>query len=62
MNEKDVQSITHTLNNHPHVLGWTVDLMDWERVLRIEASDSAAKLGIIECIKMLGFECEDLNH
>lgn len=62
MNKKDVQRITPTLNNHPQVLRWTVDLMDWERVLRIEASDSAAELGIVECIQVLGFDCEDLSH
>lgn len=59
---KDIQLIGSTLNNHPQVMQWNVDLDDWEKILRIEVKDIASENGIAECIRTLGFECEDLDH
>jgi hypothetical protein len=60
--QKHVQMISPILNSHPQVINWSVDLDDWERILRIEVKDRAAEYGIAECIKALGFDCEDLDH
>ncbi|MEQ9168040.1 MAG: hypothetical protein RLO12_17395 [Fulvivirga sp.] len=58
----DIQNIAKSLNNHPQIQEWSVDLDDYERVLRIKAMDRSSKLGIAECIRAFGFDCEDLDH
>lgn len=36
--EEDVNRISDTLNRLPGILEWSVDLEDWEKVLRVEVS------------------------
>ncbi|PIQ48212.1 MAG: hypothetical protein COW03_11200 [Cytophagales bacterium CG12_big_fil_rev_8_21_14_0_65_40_12] len=62
MNRKQIQAISPSLNDHPSVLSWSVDLEDWERILRIEATNQSSAHEIAASIKALGFECEELNH
>lgn len=60
--KEDVNHIGAVLNNHPQILAWTVDLDDWENILRIETKDCASMDGIMESIQLLGYDCEDLDH
>lgn len=36
--EKDLELAASVLNNLPGILEWSVDLEDWEKVLRIEVT------------------------
>lgn len=60
-NLKQVQMISSILKNHPLILRWSVDLEDWERVLRIEVTDGDSENEIAESIRALGIDCEDLD-
>lgn len=60
--KEDIHHIEGALNNHPQVLSWSVDLDDWQKVLRIEVKDAASEDGIAECVQELGYECEDLDQ
>lgn len=40
---EDVDQIADTLNNLSGILDWSVDLEDWEKVLRIECKDISAR-------------------
>lgn len=62
MKSKHVLAISSSLDNLPSVLSWSVDLEDWERILRIEATDQSSAHEIAASIKALGFECEELDH
>lgn len=47
---RDVARIADTLDNIPGILDWSVDLEDWEKVLRIECKDiSTRKITAILC-------------
>ena len=61
-NRKDIHQIAPALNNNPLIIRWSVDIEDWERILRIEAKDEACELEIAECIRALGYDCEDLGY
>ncbi len=61
-NSKHIQVISKMLNDHPKVLKWSVDLDDWERVLRIEVKDDCTEQEIVECIHALGFVCKGLDN
>lgn len=60
--KEDVNHIGAVLNSHPQVLTWNVDLEDCENILRIETKDCASMDGIRESVRMLGFDCENLDH
>lgn len=60
--ERQVKMVAGTLNNHPQVIRWILDLDDWERILRVEVKDKASQYGIAQCIRLLGFDCEVLDH
>jgi len=57
---KKVRHIKSTLNNHPHIVSWTVDREDIDNVLRIEASQSVKEKEFRELMKRFGIFCEAL--
>ncbi len=60
-NSEEVRMISSMLNGHSEVLNWSVDLDDREKVLRIEVRDRSLEHEIVESIRNMGFECEDLD-
>lgn len=58
----DVKQIKPILESFSEVLKWSVDLEDWESVLRIETSDNKIKNILSARLRGIGFFCEDLEH
>ena len=48
-------------NEHPEILDWSIDLEDWENILRIEAKDDIEVRNLIQHIHTLGYSCEELE-
>ncbi len=61
-NEIDVEKAGFVLNNYTSILRWTVDLHDWERVLKVEAFTQCSYLEVEKLIGNLGFRCYELSH
>lgn len=59
--ESDIKHITQYLNNHEGITDWSVDLEDWENILRIEAKDGIEIKKLIQHIHALGYNCEELE-
>ena len=55
-----VEMVTPAFDSHPMVMSWSVDTMDIDNVLRIEATEEVEEEGIIELVKSEGFQCEAL--
>lgn len=62
MHEYDVHRISQKLDRLNYIFKWTVDLFDWERVLRVETNDRTMKVKIKSVLKKAGYYCNDLNH
>ncbi|MEM6830607.1 MAG: hypothetical protein AAF551_08810 [Bacteroidota bacterium] len=62
MSRYDVQKVTRQLNKIDSILRWTVDLFDWERVLRVEVQNLKSAQEIKTILRSRGYQCEDLNH
>lgn len=60
--EIDLWRAEIVLNNHALVQRWTVDLEDWEKVLKVEAFAGCTYEDISRKIRGLGYECEELDH
>lgn len=59
--KEDVQKVAPHLDHHECITRWTMDLDDWEKVLKVEAQG----LDLIDVeimIAGLGFECSELTH
>jgi hypothetical protein len=60
--ENDIRRAEFILNNHYSILRWTVDLQDWERVLRIEAAANFRHDEVERLLSSLGYKCSELMH
>ena len=58
--EENVASIEPVLNNHAHILNWSIDLEDIDNVLRIETTTSLTEKAVIEMVKEHDFTIEAL--
>lgn len=58
-NREDVEYISGILNNLQGVIKWSVDLQDWENVLRIECKSITAAT-IIRILSEAGVSAEEL--
>lgn len=58
--EENVASIEPVLNNHTHILNWSIDLEDIDNVLRIETTASLTEEAVIEMVKKHDFTIEAL--
>ena len=56
----DKHILQATLDRHPQILQWQVDLEDKDHVLRI-ISPTMAHETIIDMIKLNGYRCEELK-
>ncbi|MGH1385265.1 hypothetical protein [Kordia sp.] len=57
---ENVASIEPVLNNHTHILNWSIDLEDIDNVLRIETTASLTEKAVIEMVKEHDFTIEAL--
>ena len=60
VNKTDVERISPVMNDHPDILEWSVDLENWEKVLRVECTG----LGIHEVqylLKEAGFYSNEMK-
>ena len=62
MHSYDVHQVSSKLNQLSSLLKWTVDLFDWERVLRVETTDVSSKKLIEKALRKEGYHCKELNH
>ena len=60
--ENDIRRAEFVLNNHHHIYRWTVDLEDWEKVLKVEADRNVSYQEIERKISLLGYQCKELDH
>lgn len=57
--EEDVEEISDLMNRLPGVLDWSVDLDDWENVLRIECKEISSEQ-IIGALTEKGVSVEEM--
>ena len=60
--EYDVKLVAPKLNRLSSVLRWTVDLFDWERVLKVETKNHRSKRQIKKALASAGYKCKELDH
>jgi hypothetical protein len=60
--ENDVRRAEFVLNNHYGIKKWSIDLLDSERVLKIEGYSFCPYHRIEKMIHQLGYKIEELNH
>lgn len=58
---RDVINIEPILNNITEITGWSVDIDDIDKVLRVEGP-AKITTKIIKVLKHVGYQCEELNH
>lgn len=58
---RDVINIEPILNNITEITGWSVDIDDIDKVLRVEGPATIITK-IIKVLKRAGYQCEELNH
>jgi hypothetical protein len=56
---KRISDIESSLDIHPHIRRWNVDLNDCDNILRIEANNLAGK-EVEELLLNAGYYCEEL--
>ena len=59
--KKAVKVTASLFNEHPEIIDWSIDLEDWENILRIEAKENIKINSLIERIHALGFNCQELE-
>lgn len=60
--EDDINRIKPILESFTKILEWSVDLEDWESVLRIVTSNPNIENTISARLRGIGYDCEDLDH
>jgi hypothetical protein len=58
----DINRIKPIIESFTKILEWSVDLEDWESVLRIVTSDPEIENIISARLRGIGFDCTDLEH
>ena len=59
-NPEAIDRVSELLDQQPRVLTWSIDWEDIDHVLRIEGAEDLAEIEVIDWMKSLGFECQDL--
>ncbi|WP_420387450.1 hypothetical protein [Roseivirga sp.] len=60
-NESRVKKVNALLAYNPNVMGWSVDLEDRDKVLRIEAEDQVQESDVMDIVNSWGLECVALE-
>ena len=58
--KKQVSNVTSHLDNLDGIQRWNVDLMDKDKILRIEAGDHLCPRTVEQTLLQAGFYCEEL--
>ncbi len=59
--KQDVEKVNQVFSQLKCIRRWTVDLDDWERVLKVESYVLSCE-NIAVILKKNGYECSELNH
>ena len=59
-NNRHIKKIEPSLNLHPHIKEWNVDLHDCDKILRVVAEDVAAT-DVTQIVFNAGHFCEELQ-
>ena len=59
--KKGIESVAEILDGHPQVINWSLEVNGLKRTLKIEVVDRASTYGIVECIRIMGYDCEQLD-
>jgi copper chaperone len=58
--KKQVNTVTNHLNNLEGISRWNVDLLDKDKILRIEARDLSPR-EVEQTLQQAGFYCKELD-
>ncbi|MEQ9404865.1 MAG: hypothetical protein RIM99_14835 [Cyclobacteriaceae bacterium] len=58
----DVMDVSEILDDHEAILRWSIDLHDWEKVLKVVSTDDLTLSDVRRLVNMKGFEAKELNH
>lgn len=59
--KKDVEVVNQVFSKIHAIRRWTVDLDDWERILKVETFIlSSTNIAVI--LERFGYQCTELNH
>lgn len=58
----DSLRVGRVLDKHQHVQKWSIDLDDWEKVLKIEADSELNLAEARQLIIEMGYVCEEMDH
>lgn len=59
--KKDVEKVNQVFSQIKHIRRWTVDLDDWERVLKVESQILTCE-NISVILQKFGYQCSELSH
>lgn len=57
----DIRKVDHAFSQLHCIKRWTVDLDDWEHILKVESYVFSCE-NIAVILKKVGFECSELDH
>ena len=57
---EEILAVSPVLDEHPEILRWNVDQWDVDNVLRVEAYEPSNSSMIIQMIRNVGFDCDEL--
>ena len=60
-NRLDVERVANYFNNEDEILRWTVDLYDWEKVLKVVATRALEIEEVIQLLKKAGYSGQELS-
>ena len=60
-NVADLGKVERLFARHSEISRWTIDLHDWEKVLKVE-TQALELLEVAGLVQQIGFECSELDH
>ena len=59
---EDVAKVARSFRERKNIFKWSIDLDDWEKVLKIQTIQSIGYDTIQNWMELLGYKCSELNH
>ncbi len=60
--KEDVARVARSFDQRKDISRWSVDLDDWERVLKIQTASEIGYRTVQKWLCLLGYKCAELNH